>query len=116
MPTLTQLKRHSISVRPLHLIPAHRHGRSCMPILQDGDIAAEDSAGRILATLAVDDWTLDQLLTLDAVSERSIAPPVPGARPDPAEGGSCRIRELAPIADKRLGFKNESNGSGCTDY
>ena len=38
-------------------------------ILQHGDLAGQDAAGRTLITLAVDTWTLDQLLSFDAGSE-----------------------------------------------
>jgi hypothetical protein len=38
-------------------------------ILANGDIVGRDNFGRTTIALAVDDWTLDQLLTFDAGSE-----------------------------------------------
>jgi hypothetical protein len=38
-------------------------------LLEHGDIAGRDAAGRTVITLAVDDWLLDRLLTFDGGSE-----------------------------------------------
>jgi len=38
-------------------------------LLEHGDVAGPDAAGRTGITLAVDDWLLEQLLTFDGGSE-----------------------------------------------
>jgi hypothetical protein len=39
-------------------------------LLERGDVAGEDDAGRTVTRFAVDDWLLEQLLTFDAGSEQ----------------------------------------------
>ena len=38
-------------------------------LLEHGDVAGRDAAGRTVITLAVDDWLLERLLTFDARAE-----------------------------------------------
>jgi hypothetical protein len=38
-------------------------------LLERGDFAGRDAAGRTVITLAVDDWLLERLLTFDAGTE-----------------------------------------------
>lgn len=56
-------------VVPLPINPGAQARALLQHILRHGDVAGLDSSGRILITLAVDAWTLDQLLTFDAGSE-----------------------------------------------
>jgi hypothetical protein len=58
-----------MAVVPLPIDPGAQARVLLHPILRHGDIVGQDSAGRILITLALDAWTLDQLLTFDASSE-----------------------------------------------
>jgi hypothetical protein len=52
-------------------------------LLQHGDIAGRDTAGRTVLQLAVDDWLLDELWAFDADAKDlkdSDAEPEPGER------------------------------------
>jgi hypothetical protein len=52
---------------PLH--PSAQARALLHHILANGDIVGRETFGRRTIALAVDDWTLDQLLTFDAGSE-----------------------------------------------
>jgi hypothetical protein len=56
----------AMAIMPLPLPPG-AEGRALLHhLLEHGDIVGEDTAGRKIIQLAVDDWTLERLLTFDA--------------------------------------------------
>jgi hypothetical protein len=59
----------TMTILPLLLDPAAQARTILHHLLQHGDIAGRDTAGRTVITLAVDRWLLEQLLTFDAGSE-----------------------------------------------
>jgi hypothetical protein len=59
----------TMTILPLLLDPAAQARTILHHLLQHGDIAGRDTAGRTVITLAVDRWLLKQLLTFDAGSE-----------------------------------------------
>jgi hypothetical protein len=58
-----------VAVVSLPLDPGAQARALLHHILANGDIVGRDTFGRTTIALAVDDWTLDQLLTFDAGSE-----------------------------------------------
>jgi hypothetical protein len=58
-----------MTVLPLRLDPGSQARTILHHVLEQGDIAGHDAAGRTVITLAVDDWLLDQLLAFDADAE-----------------------------------------------
>jgi hypothetical protein len=58
-----------MSVVPLRLDPGSQARTILHHILEHGDIAGCDAAGRTMITLAVDDWLLDHLLTFEGGAE-----------------------------------------------
>jgi hypothetical protein len=55
-----------MAVIALQLDPGAQARTILHHVLQHGDIAGRDAAGRTVITLAVDEWLLEQMLTFDA--------------------------------------------------
>lgn len=55
-----------ITVVPLPIDTASQARTILHHILEHGDVAGRDAAGRTVIALAVDDWLLERLLTFDA--------------------------------------------------
>ena len=58
-----------MTVVPLPIDAASQARTLLYHLLEHGDVAGRDAAGRTVITLAVDDWLLERLLTFDAGSE-----------------------------------------------
>ena len=57
-----------MAIVPLPLPPGAEACALLHHLLEHGDIVGKDTAGRTIIQLAVDDWTLDKLVTFDAES------------------------------------------------
>lgn len=71
-------------------------------ILEHGDILGSDTEGRTVLQLAVDDWTVEKLLTFDAEAaelEEADAEP----EPDDEDDGSSVVVELLQAKAIRRG-------------
>ena len=55
-----------MTIVPLPLAPGVEARVLLHHILEHGDIVGRDAAGRTIVQLAVDDWTLEKLMTVDA--------------------------------------------------
>jgi hypothetical protein len=55
-----------MTIIPLPLDPGAQARTTLHHLLEHGDVAGRDAAGRTVITLSLDDWLLDQLLTFDA--------------------------------------------------
>ena len=54
-----------MAIVPLPLPPAAEAQALLHHLLEHGDVVGRDTAGRTIIQLAVDDWTLEKLLTFD---------------------------------------------------
>ena len=58
-----------MTVVPLRLDPGSQARTILHHVLEHGDIAGRDAAGRTVITLAVDNWLLEQIMTFEAGAE-----------------------------------------------
>jgi hypothetical protein len=58
-----------MTVVPLPIGTASQARTILHHLLEQGDVAGRDAAGRTVITLAVDDWFFERLFTFDAASE-----------------------------------------------